>query len=102
MIAGREANFTRVLDSIESCLHLVAEKESEARHRTIESEEVTLPNSDREITAVSSANIAKCDDRSSLRDVIYVQSEKQSRQLPCRKAATVVEGRKNPVFLCSE
>ncbi|GFT63153.1 hypothetical protein TNCV_4068841 [Trichonephila clavipes] len=27
MIAGREANFTRVLDSIESCLHLVAEKE---------------------------------------------------------------------------
>ncbi|GFU96611.1 hypothetical protein TNCV_2660631 [Trichonephila clavipes] len=47
MIAGREANFTRVLDSIESCLHLVAEKETEARHRTIESEEVTLPNSDR-------------------------------------------------------
>ncbi|GFS51870.1 hypothetical protein TNCV_3513281 [Trichonephila clavipes] len=47
MIAGREANFTRVLDSIESCLHLVAEKEAEARHRTIESEEVTLPNSDR-------------------------------------------------------
>ncbi|GFU95877.1 hypothetical protein TNCV_5261 [Trichonephila clavipes] len=40
-----EANFTRVLDSIESCLHLVAEKEAEARHRTIESEEVTLPNS---------------------------------------------------------
>ncbi|GFW96440.1 hypothetical protein TNCV_4357621 [Trichonephila clavipes] len=47
MIAGREANFKRVLDSKESCLHLVAERKAEVRHRTIESEEVTLPDSDR-------------------------------------------------------
>ncbi|GFU31054.1 hypothetical protein TNCV_4468271 [Trichonephila clavipes] len=47
MIAGREANFKRVLDSKSRASIWWPKRKAEARHRTIESKEVTLPDSDR-------------------------------------------------------
>ncbi|GFU76581.1 hypothetical protein TNCV_1940691 [Trichonephila clavipes] len=49
MIAGRETNFKRALDSTVSCLPPSGGRKGKMKreHRTNESKEVTLPDSDR-------------------------------------------------------